>query len=472
MTLPARAPIGQRLKAGRRELGLTQRALAEEIGISVSYLNLIENNKRVIGGTLLRTLAQRLNLDLDSLTGTRETRLIGELQAVLSDPFFRSVAPGEGYLADFVGRFPDLATLLQRLYEQWQARLETDELLSERMRNDSSLREIGHQIISHITALRSFAEILTDGTSVPEEQRGRFQGIIASEAVELSTLSRDFFSALSNLEKSGRSRSPTDAVSDLFSEHNQYFHSLEQEADDWRAEHRDPLDWKEATEASIQRPSPAADALVAEAGLIDTSAAELAQTTLRAYRMRALLMPYTNFLGALRDCRMDLDWLATQFRVPVDQVFERVVSLRQPDQNAPLAAFLRTDMAGNISSRASNTVLNIPRYGGGCPLWAVYRAVLTPGRTLTQRAVMPGGRDLLLIAHTVVPPVTSYGAQRPINTVMIALDWKDGRETVYGPSHEADQSIPIGSTCRFCPRTACQHRFEPSSLGTEQEVGN
>ena len=68
MALAPRAPIGQRLKAGRRDKALTQRVLAEEIGISVSYLNLIENNKRVIGGTLLRDLARRLDLDLDTLT--------------------------------------------------------------------------------------------------------------------------------------------------------------------------------------------------------------------------------------------------------------------------------------------------------------------------------------------------------------------------------------------------------------------
>ena len=115
VALAPRAPIGQRLKAGRRDKALTQRVLAEEIGISVSYLNLIENNKRVIGGSLLRDLARRLELDLDSLTGTRETRLIGELQTVLSDPFARSIPKAEGYLADFVGRFPDLAALLQHL---------------------------------------------------------------------------------------------------------------------------------------------------------------------------------------------------------------------------------------------------------------------------------------------------------------------------------------------------------------------
>lgn len=467
MALAPRAPIGQRLKAGRRDKALTQRVLAEEIGISVSYLNLIENNKRVIGGTLLRDLARRLDLDLDTLTGTRETRLIGQLHDVLSDPFVRSVPTGEGYLADFVGRFPDLAELLQRLYEQWQARLETDELLSERIRSDSSLREIGHQIISHITALRSFSEILSDGEDIDPEQRQRFQGIVASEAAELSTLSRDFFSALSNLEKSGRARSPSDEVSDLFSESNQYFHTLEQEADLWRAEHRTPLAWDDAVDSNDHRASPAVDALLAQARLGDSTAVELARQALLAYRLRALMMPYESFLGAVQDTNLDLDRIAKQFRVPTDQVFERLVSLRQPDQSGPLVAFMRTDLAGNIAASASNAVLNIPRYGGGCPLWAVYRAVLTPGRTTAQRAQMPAGRDLLMIAHTLFPAAASFGAQRPITSVMIALDWKDGQETVFGPQLQSTTPTNIGPTCRFCTRTACQHRFEPSSIGTE-----
>jgi len=468
VALAPRAPIGQRLKAGRRDKALTQRVLAEEIGISVSYLNLIENNKRVIGGTLLRDLAQRLELDLDSLTGNRETRLIGELQSVLSEPFARSIPKGEGYLADFVGRFPDFAALLQRLYEQWQARLETDAQLSERVRNDSSLREIGHQIISHITALRSFAEILAEDTPIDAGQRSRFQGIVASEAIELSTLSRDFFSALSNLEKSGRARSPSDAVSDLFSENNQFFHVLEQEAEQWRKSEQEPLSWDQAQTANANFPSPAADALIENAELdADPSTAELARKALLQYRLRALTMPYGAFWEALRDTRMDVDQLAVQFRVPTDQVFERIIALRQPDQSAPLSAFLRTDLAGNITARASNATLNIPRYGGGCPLWAVYRAVLAPGRTIAQRAQMPTGRDLLLIAHTVVPQATAFGAQRPIESVMIALDWKAGQETVYGPSLTTAEPVRIGSTCRFCTRTACEHRFEPSAVGLE-----
>ena len=467
MALPTRAPIGQRLKAARKDKTLTQKALAEEIGISVSYLNLIENNKRVIGGALLRDLASRLDLDLDSLTGTRETRLIGEMQIILSDPNVRKTAVGEGYLADFVGRFPDLADLLQRLYEQWQARLETDELLSARIRSDSSLREIGHQIITHITALRSFSEILADGGSLEPDQRARFQGIVANEATELSTLSRDFFSALSNLEQSGRARSPMDEVADLFSANNQYFHTIEQEADAWRVTWPKPLSLEEAREALTHLPSSSIDAVIAEADFEDPSAVTLAYQALRAYKARAALMPYESFFGALNDTRLDVDRLAVQFRVPVGDVCERIASLRQPDSAAPLAAFLRIDLAGNIATRVSNAVLNIPRYGGACPLWAVYRAILNPGRTLAQRVEISPGRELLFIANTDLGPTDAYGAPRQISSVMLALDWAEGRDTVYGSSLAGRPAIPIGPTCRFCTRANCQHRFEPSSLGLD-----
>ena len=309
---------------------------------------------------------------------------------------------------------------------------------------------------------------MAEDTPIEPEQRERFQTIVASEAIELSTLSRDFFSALSNLEKSGRVRSPSDAVSDLFSESNQYFHALEQEADHWRQQLSTVMTWEDACSANLDHPSPAAQALIEQAGLTaDPRTAELAHKALLQYRLRALVMPYESFLLAVQDTRMDVDRLAAQFRTPTDQVFDRIIALRQPDQSAPLAAFIRTDLAGNITARASNAVLNIPRYGGGCPLWAVYRAVLTPGRTIAQRAQMPGGRDLLLIAHTVIPQATAFGAQRPIESVMMALEWKDGRETVYGAGLENAEPIRIGSTCRFCTRAACQHRFEPSAVGMD-----
>ena len=48
-----RAPIGIRISSRRKALGIGQAELARRAGISPSYLNLIEANKRDVGGALL-----------------------------------------------------------------------------------------------------------------------------------------------------------------------------------------------------------------------------------------------------------------------------------------------------------------------------------------------------------------------------------------------------------------------------------
>ena len=45
--------IGPKIKSFRRQLGLQANKLAEQLGISPSYLNLIESGKRKIDGDLL-----------------------------------------------------------------------------------------------------------------------------------------------------------------------------------------------------------------------------------------------------------------------------------------------------------------------------------------------------------------------------------------------------------------------------------
>ena len=70
-----RSILGTRIRQRRREIGLTQGALARKAGISASYLNLIEWNKRPIAGTLLHRIAKALNLapeDLDAPTSRSE----------------------------------------------------------------------------------------------------------------------------------------------------------------------------------------------------------------------------------------------------------------------------------------------------------------------------------------------------------------------------------------------------------------
>ena len=67
----ARAVIGQTVRRLRKDRDLTQQALATRLGISASYLNLIEHDQRAVTASLLIKLAETLRVDLGALSGTQ-----------------------------------------------------------------------------------------------------------------------------------------------------------------------------------------------------------------------------------------------------------------------------------------------------------------------------------------------------------------------------------------------------------------
>ncbi|MCP5939716.1 helix-turn-helix transcriptional regulator, partial [Klebsiella pneumoniae] len=58
---------GPRIRRIRNEQGLTQTAMAEALGISPSYLNLIERNQRPLTVQLLLKLSSTYKIELDTL---------------------------------------------------------------------------------------------------------------------------------------------------------------------------------------------------------------------------------------------------------------------------------------------------------------------------------------------------------------------------------------------------------------------
>jgi transcriptional regulator with XRE-family HTH domain len=51
--MPERLAVGGKIRALRRQHHLTQADLAQRAGISASYLNLIEHNRRTLGADVL-----------------------------------------------------------------------------------------------------------------------------------------------------------------------------------------------------------------------------------------------------------------------------------------------------------------------------------------------------------------------------------------------------------------------------------
>ena len=101
------------LGAGKTQL---VRAIAEGLGISPSYVNLIERNQRPVTAQILLRLAESYDLDLRDLATADEDRFFAELNEVFSDPLFRQIDLPKQELRDLAELCPGVTHALQRLY--------------------------------------------------------------------------------------------------------------------------------------------------------------------------------------------------------------------------------------------------------------------------------------------------------------------------------------------------------------------
>src|SRR4028119_683327 len=105
----SRALIGRMVRRLRLEKGLAQQALAARLGISASYLNLIEHDQRAVTATLLIKLTEALQVDLAALSGARERAMETGLREVLSDPLLGLETAPEEEVAQLAGGAPAAA---------------------------------------------------------------------------------------------------------------------------------------------------------------------------------------------------------------------------------------------------------------------------------------------------------------------------------------------------------------------------
>ena len=175
---------GTRIRQQRGRAGLSQTALARLVGISTSYLNLIEHNKRGIAGKILLSIARELGVPPSTLTEGADSELTTALLEAAS------AAPDHAAetfaLAEFAGRFPGWSQLLASVYRQNRDQEAVISALSDRLTHDPFLAEGLHLMLSNITAIRSTAEILTSIEDISTEQRNRFDVAIHEESRRLS----------------------------------------------------------------------------------------------------------------------------------------------------------------------------------------------------------------------------------------------------------------------------------------------
>ena len=107
---------GARIRRVRTARGLTQTRMASDLGVSVSYLNLIERDQRPLSAAFLLKLAGTYDLDLKSLAGADGSDVGDELVRVFTDPRLIGIDVPRGELRDLAARSPGIAQALLRLH--------------------------------------------------------------------------------------------------------------------------------------------------------------------------------------------------------------------------------------------------------------------------------------------------------------------------------------------------------------------
>src|ERR1700760_2709341 len=108
----ARALIGRTLRRLRTERRLTQQALAVQLGISASYLNLIEHDQRSVTASLLIKLGETLGVELATLSGRSERQLEIALREAFADPLLSADAVPEAEVAELAAMAPNAAHVM------------------------------------------------------------------------------------------------------------------------------------------------------------------------------------------------------------------------------------------------------------------------------------------------------------------------------------------------------------------------
>ncbi|MCB9543680.1 MAG: short-chain fatty acyl-CoA regulator family protein [bacterium] len=482
MTDPTR--LGTKVRALRRREKLTQAAFAERLGISPSYLALIEGGRRPLTAPLLIKLASAFEVDLAGFAAEDDARVTADLLDAFADPVFDPHALHAADVREMVAAAPDVARAVSTMHRQWRAAQEQTRALAEafalvaetrvelpRLRlvephetaeDDDDATDDGAARLALSSALP--AEEVSDALQRADNHFPALEAAAERLRAELDGGESDLCGALvRRLEAAGVGVSvePFDAMAGALRRFDSGPRRL-------RLSERLPrasLTFQLAHQAGLLLAADALDAIVADAGFASATARTLYRVALANYFAGAVLMPYDATLDAAIARRYDVELLMHRFGASFEQVAHRLTTLRRPHAAGVPLHFIRVDIAGNISKRFSGSGIRFARIAGACPRWNVHAAFLTPGRIRTQVSEMPDKRRYFCIARTVERGGAGWSAPRTTLAVGLGARLEDAGALVYAEGVDLERAaaaaVPVGITCRLCPRMDCAQRAMP-----------
>ncbi len=377
----SKALLGPKIRRLRQERTLSQQDMAQRLGISASYLNLIEHDERPVTVPLLLKLGQTFGVDLQELSDDPERRLAASLGEVFADAGLGAGAVDHEEIRRLVANAPKAGRAIVELYRAWRAAREDAQALQLDLPGNRTRRIVlpteeardffeAHQ--NHFPTIESAAETLAPGD---EADRGRFLADRLTQrhgiAVTVAPVER-MEGAFRRYDPKTRSL----ALSEML-----------------------PLPFRHfalAYQLGVVEAREAIDSIIAAAKLTAAESETVVRVGLANYFAGAVLMPYAAYLAAAQGARYDIEALMNRFGVSFEQAAHRLTTLRRPGAAGIPFFFARVDIAGNLTKRFSAAGFQFSRYGGACPRFILHEAFATPGLIRTQIARLAGRRRFFL----------------------------------------------------------------------------
>ncbi|PIB24600.1 transcriptional regulator [Amylibacter kogurei] len=429
----ARTHLGTRIRENRKSKNLSQKDLASLAGISASYLNLIEHNRRSIAGKTLIALAKGLGIDAQTLSEGMDTSLIDRVKR--SGLKMRGFAIETDRSAEFAARFPGFARLIARLQDQVDQQEQQLTALADQMHHDPFFAEAMHLMLSNITTIRSTAEILANETDVPIDVARRFMDNLRDEANRLSTTVSD---VLEHFEPSSETQSMTQGTLSfeaLLEQNNHFLTDLEYK-------------------------TTSADALIENTDG-DSADRDKLRASINSYVDMAHRLPIDPFMEQAKQVGYDPLVLAQMLNTDISSICFRLAHM-PTDADVPKFGLLQCDGSGAVLYRKQLSTFNLPRFGGACALWPVYRCMSQTGQPVSAFLDMPTGERFYTfsISYPVAPPQIGMPAQN--ESIML---FTANYELLANANFAALPQLAVGLQCTVCPRPNCTARRDAYLLG-------
>lgn len=428
--MPQRQLTGSRIRARRLDQRIRQADLAVRAGISPSYLNLIEHNRRSIAGKLLNDLARLLDVDPAVLTQGADNALLAGLAAAAS----QTAAPTGGGAAidraeEFAGRFPGWADLVVAQAAEVAALRSRVQALGDRLTHDPGLGSALHAVISAVTSIRATAGILVGADRVDADWQRRFHQNIHDDAQRLTDSSQALIRTLETPPDAAAPRDPLDAAMRLLNLAGWHLPLVEAGAG-----------------VAMQ---------LAAMGDPQGATGQVLADLLATYRNDAAAMPLDRTMAAGATHAWEPAAMAMTLDVPLAAVLRRLATL--PDGPVvPVVGLVVIDGAGVQLFQRPVAGFTLSGHGA-CPLWPIYQALTNPCVPLRRDVVLPGGQRLRATAVAEVCGPPRFDVPSLLRATMLLV-----ADPASGP--DAAPPLPVGPGCRVCPRADCAARREPSIL--------